>query len=286
MSEARYQQVQGVVGQMKAYSDLCNTIRSTSVDAGEPHMEAGDLLDEIEGYPRFPTGIEEIDRVNGGIHGCTLLAGEKGCGKSMLAMAIALYAAEQGHCVVYFGAENGDGLQRERIRRWYGAHDFVMRFARIAGVNFHHVRVKRGHVMRQIAETAVECSNDTHTGMLLVFDSTDAIVRKLLRSGENEFERKAQMIGWLDDLSIATDGKVCTLAISELSKTGESRGRTAAYTATVEITMRKEPPQPEKVRLTIEKDRDGKSDVDLGCFLRDWGRNTFLPWDPKWDFQP
>lgn len=279
MSENTYQKAQAIVSAMDAYTQLQTQILRASVTNREPIMEPSDLMQEIDEYPRFKTGIDEIDAVNGGIQGLCLLGGQKACGKSILAMQIGLYQAECGTLVIYYIAENGDGLQRKRIRRWYGQHEFAQRFARISGVNFFSVRVRRGHSFLHIAEMAAKLANERHQEVMLIFDSIDRIVRNIRKPGQNPFERKDDMLGWLDELSIETDGRVCSLGISELNKDAEMKGRTGSYTATVELKLLKEAGDDE-VRIVLEKDRDGKSEQDLGIFIRDWGRTTFRKWDP------
>jgi hypothetical protein len=282
MSEERdYEEIQSMHLALKSFGLMRDGLRTRALDPDyQPALETTSLVVEVPEYPRIPSGIAALDEHNGGWQGVSLITGKKGCGKSTLAMSCALYAAHAGFCVVYLEAENGSGLQRKRIKRWYGDKDFH-RFTTIAGVNFHYVRVRKGNDLGQVARLAVESAQDFHLGMMLVLDSTDAIVRKLLRRGENKLDRKSHLLTWLDEVGQESQGRVASLCISEQNKEGEVKGLEAAYTAWVELKLERDGRRIDAVNLSLEKDRDAESPKDLGSFIRDSGTTSFIPYTWK-----
>ena len=280
--EQQYEAMQNQISAIRTYSAMRHALRPEKLSEDHwPKMENTSLLEEITPYPRIASGIPELDVHNGGWQGVSLVHGQKGCGKSTLAIGSALYAAEAGHCVVYFEAENSPPLQRKRIMRWYG-RDFGERFPKIAAINFHYVRVRKGNDIVQMAQHAQKCAQDFHVGMFLVFDSINAIIRRIMRPRDNQLERISKLLTWLDEVGQDSNGLVTSLCISEKNKENQVKGLEAAYTAWVELSIERAPEvRFDAVRLKLEKDRDAPSPQDLGTFIRDTGTTSFRAWAPQ-----
>ncbi len=255
-------------------------------------MRASDLHTvELPEYPRLSTGLEESPGIPydgkefAGWQGVSVIDGEAATGKSILALGTALELAHEGKCVVYFDAENGSARTQRRIRRWYRPSQWPDTFASIAGRTFFYFNVWHGHELVQIAETAAECVDKDHDGALLAFDSLNAIARRLLRKRENELEKVAKMLGWMDEVTQRTHGRVAFLALCERNRLGGVKGHTAEYTCTTRIEItRADDGRKDEVKLTLAKDRDADCPVYLGVFQRQYERGRFVRqggWDRR-----
>lgn len=272
-SQADFGRIEDIQSRMSDFAKVQKVLRVSGADSDrQPRLEPTDMKTEQPEYPKWQSGIEQLDGVAGGFMGLTIVGGESGCGKSMFSLGNALGAAEAGDCVVYFDAENDAGLQRKRIRRWYRTDpEFSARFMDIAGVNFHYVRVRHGNEIVQLARAAADFSKSFHLGTLLVFDSVNSVVRRISKAGENPLERVGRMLSWMDEVTQDTQGRVRFLAISELNKEGGIKGLEAVYIGTVVLTIKNEPDAGDDVvRIYLDKHRDWRSKVDLGLFLRSW----------------
>lgn len=102
---------QGQCPHCQAWNTLIETIAEKSVSRFSPVSETGQVqnLSTIEAReePRYPTGIEELDRVLGGgmvQGGVVLLGGDPGIGKSTLLLQALSFMSAQ-HSVLYVSGE-------------------------------------------------------------------------------------------------------------------------------------------------------------------------------------
>jgi len=102
---------QGQCPHCQAWNSLIETIAEKSVSRFSPVSEIDQVqnLSDIEAReePRYPTGLEELDRVLGGglVHGgVVLLGGDPGIGKSTLLLQALSHMSMQ-HSVLYVSGE-------------------------------------------------------------------------------------------------------------------------------------------------------------------------------------
>ncbi|QOJ22868.1 MAG: DNA repair protein RadA [Gammaproteobacteria bacterium] len=114
---------QGQCPHCQAWNTLVETIAEKSVSRFSPVSEIGQVqnLSTIEAReePRYPTGIEELDRVLGGgmvQGGVVLLGGDPGIGKSTLLLQALSYMSAQ-HAVLYVSGEESAQQVALRAKR-------------------------------------------------------------------------------------------------------------------------------------------------------------------------
>lgn len=114
---------QGQCPHCQAWNTLVETIAEKSVSRFSPVSETGQVqnLSTIEAReePRYPTGIEELDRVLGGgivQGGVVLLGGDPGIGKSTLLLQALAYMSAQ-HPVLYVSGEESAQQVALRAKR-------------------------------------------------------------------------------------------------------------------------------------------------------------------------
>ena len=261
----------------KARSGAPAVMLDAIAERGKVAMHATDLhSQELPEYPRLATGIEGLEDFKG-FQGVSIIDGDAATGKSIMALACALELAHEGKCVVYLDAENGPARTQRRIRRWYLPKQWPDTFASIAGRTFFYFNVLHGHELLQIVETIAECVQHDHDGAVVVFDSLNAIGRRLLRKREDELSKVAKMLGWADEVTQRTHGKVAFLALCERTRAGGVKGHTAEYTCTTRIDIaRDEAGRKDEVKLTLAKDRDAECPLYLGVFQRQHERGRFV----------
>lgn len=114
---------QGQCPHCQAWNTLVETIAEKSVSRFSPVSETGQVqnLSTIEAReePRYPTGIEELDRVLGGgmvQGGVVLLGGDPGIGKSTLLLQALSFMSAQ-HSVLYISGEESAQQVASRAKR-------------------------------------------------------------------------------------------------------------------------------------------------------------------------
>lgn len=114
---------QGQCPHCQAWNTLVETIAEKSVSRFSPVSETGQVqnLSTIEAReePRYPTGIEELDRVLGGgmvQGGVVLLGGDPGIGKSTLLLQALSFMSAQ-HSVLYVSGEESAQQVALRAKR-------------------------------------------------------------------------------------------------------------------------------------------------------------------------
>jgi DNA repair protein RadA/Sms len=114
---------QGQCSHCQAWNTLVETIAEKSVSRFSPVSETGQVqnLSTIEAReePRYPTGIEELDRVLGGgmvQGGVVLLGGDPGIGKSTLLLQALSFMSAQ-HSVLYVSGEESAQQVALRAKR-------------------------------------------------------------------------------------------------------------------------------------------------------------------------
>ncbi|MXS82444.1 DNA repair protein RadA [Nitrosomonas oligotropha] len=114
---------QGQCPHCQAWNTLVETIAEKSVARFSPVSETGQVqnLSTIEAReePRYPTGIEELDRVLGGgmvQGGVVLLGGDPGIGKSTLLLQALSFMSAQ-HSVLYISGEESAQQVASRAKR-------------------------------------------------------------------------------------------------------------------------------------------------------------------------
>ncbi|MBX9636870.1 MAG: DNA repair protein RadA [Nitrosomonas sp.] len=114
---------QGQCPHCQAWNTLVETIAEKSVSRFSPVSETGQVqnLSAIEAReePRYPTGIEELDRVLGGgmvQGGVVLLGGDPGIGKSTLLLQALSFMSAQ-HSVLYVSGEESAQQVALRAKR-------------------------------------------------------------------------------------------------------------------------------------------------------------------------
>lgn len=278
--EQQQRRVDDTLHQLKLWESRHRAIERAGVDGLYPTMDPHDLTKGVAAYPRWPSGLDKLDVLTGGFQGLTILGGDSGTGKSMLALASALETARQGQLVVYFDAENGEGQQAERVMRYYGATAFMSDFPKLSGKSFFWVPVMHGHDIRKVTQQVLALHTKFHQGVLLIFDSCSAIA-DLLRAPQEKEEsigKIARLQRWMDSVVRSSHGNVRVLALSELNAEGEIYGKRGKYISTMSVCLQHDPsesPRDDVVRVYVEKNRNGRQRFELGYFLRDWRHSRF-----------
>ena len=239
-------------------------------------IEAVELSEEQIAYPRWWSGVSQVDRLlgdgDGGFQGMTAIGAPPGHGKSTLALGAGTECARQGDLVLLFDSENGSALTRTRLlRRLYQNLDEL---AEISGSTLFYLPVSPEDELQSISRAVLERFRLDHKGILVIVDSVNSVVEMLVR-GENEFRNHQQFLAWADWIVRQSNGFVRFLLVSELNKEGGLRGVKIGYRAQVTLGLKRPPDEGhDVVEITCLKNRDGRAGR-VGVFTLDWRHSRF-----------
>jgi hypothetical protein len=239
-------------------------IAEIHVDLDAPRIE----------LPRWPSGVEEVDRAcGGGLYGLTLVSGPPGLGKSMFALGSALRAAEQGIRTLYLDCElDAPGLLDRVSRAMQDTAQRVrerLRELRVA-------RLEPGSTRADLASWCVEAAAGNGGRVLVVVDSLHSLARMWCAQGQEWgfFAEIRSILQWGTQARRDTHGAVSFLAIGELGLSGKEKGGTELLYAP-DLALRLVSKREDVVEIEVVKARSSAT-RKLGEFVRDWRRGRFV----------
>lgn len=224
--------------------------------------------------PRWPSTLDDVDRIAGGFYGVTVIAGETGVGKSSLAFASACEAARAGWTVAYCNSELDANTVRHYLRRWLPGRreiEDVMRRLRVVNVG-PGVTLPKVHAE---VVAALEWDSRPPERLLIVLDSVNTIA-ELAQGGEGVetyFSELRRWLLWAMECRRKSGGLISVIAVSETNAKGETKGRKADYVADMVLHMHRGDTEG-YVKVKVAKGRYSGTQ-DLGALYFDHRTGQF-----------
>jgi len=200
---------QGQCPHCQAWNSLIETIAEKSVSRFSPVSETDQVqnLSDIETReePRYPTGLEELDRVLGGglVHGgVVLLGGDPGIGKSTLLLQALSHMSSQ-HSVLYVSGEES-------------AQQVALRARRLA------LDVQAVHLLAEIQLEKIQSVLAEHKPTVAVIDSIQTIYSEVLQSAPGSVAQVRECAAQLTRLAKASG--ICIILVGHVTKEGALAG--------------------------------------------------------------
>jgi len=200
---------QGQCPHCQSWNTLIETIAEKSVSRFSPVSEIGQVqnLSTIEAReePRYPTGVDELDRVLGGglvQGGVVLLGGDPGIGKSTLLLQ-ALSHLSSHRSVLYVSGEES-------------AHQVALRAKRLA-LNVETVNLFAEIQLEKIQSVLIE-----RKPAVAVIDSIQTIYSEVLQSAPGSVAQVRECAAQLTRLAKASG--ICIILVGHVTKEGALAG--------------------------------------------------------------
>ena len=200
---------QGQCPHCQAWNTLVETIAEKSVSRFSPVSETGQVqnLSTIEAReePRYPTGIEELDRVLGGgmvQGGVVLLGGDPGIGKSTLLLQALSFMSAQ-HSVLYISGEES-------------AQQVALRAKRLA------LDVRSVDLYAEIQLEKIQAMLAERKPSVAVIDSIQTIYSEALQSAPGSVAQVRECAAQLTRL--AKSSGTCIILVGHVTKEGALAG--------------------------------------------------------------
>ncbi len=200
---------QGQCPHCQAWNSLIETIAEKSVSRFSPVSEIDQVqnLSDIEAREetRYPTGLEELDRVLGGglVHGgVVLLGGDPGIGKSTLLLQALSHMSMQ-HSVLYVSGEES-------------AQQVALRARRLA------LDVQAVHLLAEIQLEKIQSVLAEHKPTVAVIDSIQTIYSEVLQSAPGSVAQVRECAAQLTRLAKASG--ICIILVGHVTKEGALAG--------------------------------------------------------------
>ncbi|MDO9312055.1 MAG: DNA repair protein RadA [Nitrosomonas sp.] len=200
---------QGQCPHCQSWNTLIETIAEKSVSRFSPVSEVGQVqnLSTIEAReePRYPTGVDELDRVLGGglvQGGVVLLGGDPGIGKSTLLLQ-ALSHLSSHRSVLYVSGEES-------------AHQVALRAKRLA-LNVETVNLFAEIQLEKIQSVLIEWKP-----AVAVIDSIQTIYSEVLQSAPGSVAQVRECAAQLTRLAKASG--ICIILVGHVTKEGALAG--------------------------------------------------------------
>jgi len=200
---------QGQCPHCQAWNTLVETIAEKSVSRFSPVSETGQVqnLSTIEAReePRYPTGIEELDRVLGGgmvQGGVVLLGGDPGIGKSTLLLQALSFMSAQ-HSVLYISGEES-------------AQQVALRAKRLA------LDVRSVDLYAEIQLEKIQAMLAERKPSVAVIDSIQTIYSEVLQSAPGSVAQVRECAAQLTRL--AKSSGTCIILVGHVTKEGALAG--------------------------------------------------------------
>ncbi len=219
----------------------------------------------------WPSTLLPVDRKMGGFYGFSSITGFPGLGKSMVAISSGLSAAADGWQVVHFFAENDLDDISERVNIYLDTHPEVISTVER---NYYPHAVGFGQTPRSLFDTVrntIDWMSDLP--VLVVIDSANSVVNM---NKQTKYLEGLKDIGmWAMASKRLSCGAASFLITSEANKTGAARGEGIPFWADVDLRLARVEGSKRLVRFEMPKTRRFEG-MELGVFMRDWGRGEFL----------
>ena len=223
--------------------------------------------------PRYPSGIEALDSAMDGFYGATLLGGESGVGKSLLATGSSLLASMGGWRTFYGNCE----LKTAEISRRVGA--FIQNGDRGFLSRWHCIDLFHGATLEKFICEVESKATLGDEKILLVIDSLNSFVRKM-GSVENGYFRAIDDICAFAETAVRkSNGRVGVLLVSELNKAGGIRGGTSEYVCCLDVRMKHGDSDKEITEISTAKGREGGGWRNYGLYYPNHETCSFDPLD-------
>lgn len=200
---------QGQCPHCQAWNTLVETIEEKAVSRFSPVSEVGQVQNlstvETREEPRFPTGIEELDRVLGGglVHGgVVLLGGDPGIGKSTLLLQALSFMSAQ-HSVLYVSGEES-------------AQQVALRAKRLA------LDVQSVHLYAEIQLEKIQAVLTERKPAVAVIDSIQTVYSEVLQSAPGSVAQVRECAAQLTRL--AKSSGTCIILVGHVTKEGALAG--------------------------------------------------------------
>jgi DNA repair protein RadA/Sms len=200
---------QGQCPHCQAWNTLVETIAEKAVSRFSPVSEVGQVQNlstvETREEPRFPTGIEELDRVLGGglVHGgVVLLGGDPGIGKSTLLLQALSFMSAQ-HFVLYVSGEES-------------AQQVALRAKRLA------LDVQSVHLYAEIQLEKIQAVLTERKPAVAVIDSIQTVYSEVLQSAPGSVAQVRECAAQLTRL--AKSSGICIILVGHVTKEGALAG--------------------------------------------------------------
>jgi DNA repair protein RadA/Sms len=200
---------QGQCPHCQAWNSLVETIAEKSVSRFSPISEIGQVQNlstvEAREEPRFPTGVEELDRVLGGglVHGgMVLLGGDPGIGKSTLLLQ-ALSHMSARYPVLYVSGEES-------------AQQVALRAKRLA------LDVRAVDLYAEIQLEKIQSVLTERKPTIAVIDSIQTIYSEVLQSAPGSVAQVRECAAQLTRLAKASG--TCIILVGHVTKEGALAG--------------------------------------------------------------
>ena len=220
---------------------------------------------------RIATGIAELDeKTGGGVYGFTVIPGDSGVGKSVLAYSIALEGIAAGWTVLYIAAEMEQSDYEERAARYYDSSvdDVRKRMPLIA-------HIADGLELESLLDLILTTPTDETERYLFVIDSITKAASYIDR-GDGQyslFDAMSQLVRLGEACVRNGERRISVVMTSELNKDREALGRRVTYAASLQINMMQEKEQPDLVQISIPKARYGAKQPAFGPYMHYWRRH-------------
>lgn len=200
---------QGQCPHCQVWNALVETIAEKSVPRFSPVSETGQVqnLSTIEAHeePRYPTGVEELDRVLGGgmVHGgVVLLGGDPGIGKSTLLLQALSYMSERRPVLYVSGEES--------------AQQVALRAKRLA------LDVKAVDLLAEIQLEKIHTVLSERKPTIAVIDSIQTVYSEALQSAPGSVAQVRECAAQLTRM--AKSSGICIILVGHVTKEGALAG--------------------------------------------------------------
>jgi len=220
---------------------------------------------------RWPSTIPQIEEAAGGFYGVSVIAGERGIGKTRLALSSAVEAAAtQRWQVVYLSAELDSFEVAMRLGRIFDAYPSTLDSQDF----LHVVHVGRGQEFDDLRVQIEAATDPAGDPILVVLDSINTVAELM---GGGYLETLGELGMWAMLSRRMSMGAVSWLLVSETNKQGGVKGGKLDYWADCIVRMRLPKgahgaaPGSAPISMTWAKSRRTGGEGPLGLFIRDAG---------------
>lgn len=195
-----------------------------------PHRSDADLALA----PRFPTELKRLDALTGGgVYGVTTIAGAPKVGKSHLAVACAWEAAREGAVVVYLSADQAIDQTLRALGRYIGSRPL---FPEECRERLHVLDIVVPLTRESLTRELVRCVGAQDRPLVVILDSINSLAQLL---GGDYFTKLHALLYFFVRARRLAEGDVTVVAIAELNKGGDVKGRQAIYASDLIVRMQK-----------------------------------------------
>lgn len=235
-----------------------------------PPSEDGTLTSGYERSPRWGSGIEDLDRSEaGGMYGVTVLGGEAGVAKSIVALGSSLLAARAGWRTIYCNFE----LDSDEISRRIGG--FLGSTSRDCLKMWSFINLFQGCSFQGTTNDIAYKVSYGDERVLIVIDSINSFVRK--QSKREYFAAIDEIVGWAETCVRKTHGHIGFILVSELAQAGNIKGGTTEYVCSLSLRMKHAKDQNNVIDVSTEKGREGGGYRKIGSYSIDHHQCKLVP---------